>query len=75
MGSKPTLAQVLRRTDPEVTQKDLAEMTGLDPSTICRLCARENRPTFETALLIADALKVPADSIDWSKAPTNGKVT
>jgi putative transcriptional regulator len=42
----------------DVSQKKLAEMVGVDPTTISRICTNDNQPTLRLLREIAIALGV-----------------
>jgi DNA-binding XRE family transcriptional regulator len=48
-----------------MTQQELADKTGLNKMTIIRLETGKNKPKFKTAKLIAKALKMKPEDIQW----------
>lgn len=59
-------------TIKKITQKELAEKSGVEPSTICRIMSGDGLPGFETIKALKNALDVPYDIL-FNEKPTNPK--
>jgi len=53
------------RTKKALSQRDLAEKSGIAHATICRLEIGKQKPTFKTIRKLAEALGVDASDIDF----------
>ena len=50
------------RCEAALTQKGLAELTGVSKASICNLEQDRTQPEWDTALKLAKALSVPLDA-------------
>ncbi|MGE0902507.1 MULTISPECIES: helix-turn-helix domain-containing protein [Dehalococcoides] len=60
-----TLKQI--RENKFITQKELADLTGLSVITISRIENGVSKPTFSSIKKIAQALKIEPGEIDFTK--------
>lgn len=64
--TKPvTLVEAIRLAG--LTQREVADMADVHESIVSRACRGESFPSLDTAIAIAQALKVPVESINWSR--------
>lgn len=57
--------------DRKLTKTAFAEMVGVSPAMISKICRRERMPSFEVAVKIADALGVTVDYLMRGEATSS----